>query len=320
MRLICPNCGAQYEVPANVIPTGGRDVQCSNCGHTWFQAHPDDPVADDAPEAHAPVRDAGAAPDPDPHTEREPEPEADPEPEPETVAEHEEDAAPRRQLDPAVADVLRQEAEYEARHRAAESSSLETQTELALDAEPEDEATRRSRQARERMARMRGETHEDPTDRARRAAASTGAVGAGAALREPDETPLPVSPESERESASRRDLLPDVDEINQTLRSADERRPVETPQGRAPEPEPQRGGFGRGFAVVILIGAALIALYVMAPRIAAALPAAADPLAGYVAAVDGARLWLDAQVAAFLDILDGPNLDPAPAEPATGDG
>jgi len=41
MRLTCPNCGAQYEVPDDIIPTGGRDVQCSNCGNTWFQVYPD---------------------------------------------------------------------------------------------------------------------------------------------------------------------------------------------------------------------------------------------------------------------------------------
>jgi predicted Zn finger-like uncharacterized protein len=37
MRLICPNCVAQYEVDENVIPPEGRDVQCANCGHNWFQ-------------------------------------------------------------------------------------------------------------------------------------------------------------------------------------------------------------------------------------------------------------------------------------------
>ena len=41
MRMICPNCGAQYEVDDNVIPDNGRDVQCSNCGHTWFHRHGD---------------------------------------------------------------------------------------------------------------------------------------------------------------------------------------------------------------------------------------------------------------------------------------
>ncbi len=37
MRLICPNCVAQYEVDEDVIPPEGRDVQCANCGHNWFQ-------------------------------------------------------------------------------------------------------------------------------------------------------------------------------------------------------------------------------------------------------------------------------------------
>lgn len=40
MRLVCPNCSAQYEIDASVIPDEGRDVQCSNCGHTWFELPP----------------------------------------------------------------------------------------------------------------------------------------------------------------------------------------------------------------------------------------------------------------------------------------
>jgi predicted Zn finger-like uncharacterized protein len=37
MRITCPNCDAQYEVNDDVIPAGGRDVQCSNCTNTWYQ-------------------------------------------------------------------------------------------------------------------------------------------------------------------------------------------------------------------------------------------------------------------------------------------
>lgn len=37
LRLICPSCSAQYEVDESVIPEDGRDVQCSNCDHTWWQ-------------------------------------------------------------------------------------------------------------------------------------------------------------------------------------------------------------------------------------------------------------------------------------------
>ena len=37
MRLICPKCAARYEVPEKNVPSDGREVQCSACGHTWFQ-------------------------------------------------------------------------------------------------------------------------------------------------------------------------------------------------------------------------------------------------------------------------------------------
>lgn len=36
MRLICPRCGAQYEIDASAIPAAGREVECSACEHVWF--------------------------------------------------------------------------------------------------------------------------------------------------------------------------------------------------------------------------------------------------------------------------------------------
>jgi predicted Zn finger-like uncharacterized protein len=36
VRLLCPKCDAEYEIPDDVIPTEGRDVQCSGCQETWF--------------------------------------------------------------------------------------------------------------------------------------------------------------------------------------------------------------------------------------------------------------------------------------------
>lgn len=38
MRLTCPQCGAQYEIPDDAIPPAGREVECSSCNHVWFQA------------------------------------------------------------------------------------------------------------------------------------------------------------------------------------------------------------------------------------------------------------------------------------------
>ena len=59
MRLTCPNCDARYQVSDEAIPPAGRDVQCSNCGQTWFQHHPDNPPA----ETDSQSPDLGAGPD-----------------------------------------------------------------------------------------------------------------------------------------------------------------------------------------------------------------------------------------------------------------
>ncbi len=59
MRLICPNCDAQYEVDAGMIPASGRDVQCSNCGRTWFQ-EPDGGLPGGVAPAPSAVEDTSA--------------------------------------------------------------------------------------------------------------------------------------------------------------------------------------------------------------------------------------------------------------------
>ncbi|KMK66471.1 zinc-ribbon domain-containing protein [Puniceibacterium sp. IMCC21224] len=291
MRLICPNCGAQYEVPKDVVPLGGRDVQCSNCGNTWFQVHPDsNPVSldkPDQPEVSEPPQDIIAPP---------PEPEAVPDPAPPPTATFPAAATSLRQrgLDPSVADVLRQEAERESRHRASEATALESQPELGLDAPEIDEAVRRSREARERMARMRDAT--PPTPQAEPDVAT--AVAATMAA-----------------SGSRRGQLPDIDEINQTLRSSSERLEVETAQGRAElyeEDEP--GGFGRGFASVLMLAVFAIALYAFAPRLSEMAPGLEPALTSYVGFVDSARGWLDGQITALLSGLDDLSSEATPTD------
>lgn len=267
MRLICPNCDAQYEVVDDVIPSDGRDVQCSNCGQTWFQHHPDNMPADeedaDAPDA-AEVADDAPAED----EERVPTP-----------------AEPRkRELDASVADILRQEAELEAKARARASDNLESQPELGLQ-DGESDADRRARQARERMARLRGEPSPSETH-VSEAAATAAAIG------------------------SRRDLLPDIEEINSTLRSTSDRQAgttteMATMDGAATTASQRsRSGFRRGFFLVVLLALVLGAIYVFAPQIAQAVPQVDPYLSSYVAFVDGLRVWLDTQVTTFLTWLD----------------
>lgn len=36
MRLTCPNCGAEYDVPEGLIPPAGKHVQCTACHTRWF--------------------------------------------------------------------------------------------------------------------------------------------------------------------------------------------------------------------------------------------------------------------------------------------
>lgn len=273
MRLTCPNCGAQYEVPTEVIPTNGRDVQCSNCGNTWFEAHPDHPV-EMAEEAGETVFDPQQQPMSDQGVEVAEEPSA-PVEEPDVAAfsddedvepEPEPQAQVRSGLDSAVSKILRQEAEREAALRSAESGSgLESQPDLGLD-EIGSGVSPRSEETSARMARMRGQ---DP----------------GAASK----------PEAASALDSRRDMLPDIEEINSTLRSGDDDDTLPDAAAMAAGGA-RRSGFARGFLLSLVVVAALAYLYAKAPSIAQSLPQADPVLSAYVGLVDQARGWLDGLV------------------------
>nr|WP_306127517.1 zinc-ribbon domain-containing protein [Roseovarius sp. MMSF_3350] len=293
MRLICPNCGAQYEVPTEVIPTSGRDVQCSDCGTTWFQNHPDHPAEEpEAAQTDTPVQDGGTAEEtpswPEPDADYGAEEDEDDAPRAEDPAQDDadmafEDDAPedehfpeeriapasdpkRREIDPAVADVLREEAEREARAREQDHrGTVETQQELGLQ-EADNDARRRSAEARARMARLRGEPEARKTD---------------AEIEEID-------------PASRSNLLPDIDEINSSLDS----------DGRKEEPRPisaaddntdasVKSGFRSGFRLAVVLAVLALVIYVFAPQLSDAVPQLAGPLTGYVEMVNGWRAGLN---------------------------
>ncbi len=271
MRLTCPNCGAQYEVPIEVIPQDGRDVQCSNCGDTWFQEHPDKVISEEAHDTPDPVASAlddglrAAVTGQDV-----PPPETDPAPQetvPDTPEEPTDPEPVRRDLAPDVSEILREEASREAELRATETQSLESQPDLGLEAHGNEEPERRAREAQNRMARIRGEA--------------------------------PSAEVATQDAGSRRGLLPDIEEINSTLRSSTDKavdQGANLPQP-GPAKRPKSGGFLRGFSVIVIIGVILAGLYINAPTIAISLPQADPLLSAYVALVDQARLWLDAQAA-----------------------
>ncbi len=135
MRLTCPNCSAQYEVPDEVIPDSGRDVQCSNCEQTWFQAkHPQTAAAEPEPKAPAPEADEAEAKADEAPVQADQTP-AEEAPKPDVTAEQPEaaDTAATGNVDPAVANILKEEAAREAELREREGGNLESQPDLALD-------------------------------------------------------------------------------------------------------------------------------------------------------------------------------------------
>ena len=316
MRLTCPNCGAIYEVPDNVIPEDGRDVQCSNCAHTWFQG-PATPAAP-AEEAPAPVEEPEEEFFEPQEQVTEPEASEDDEVSPEEMLDRlaaEEEAeselptepddefedkegapAPtaipmRRELDPMVREVLRQEAQFEADRRAKDDGeALESQPELGLD----------------QPVRKRIIPADIPSLREKEAQEASEAETEG------EETPE-MDVEQDTAHRSRRDLLPDVEDINSTLRTreAPKVRSVRTPGELMEDPEEVRQrGFRSGFFLTLIFALLLAMFYVKAGALSASMPATAPVLRTYVEAVDGARNWLDTKargVAGWLDSFSSEN-------------
>ncbi|WP_209313626.1 zinc-ribbon domain-containing protein [Jannaschia formosa] len=302
MRLTCPNCSAQYDIPADMIPAEGREVQCSNCATVWFQPGSGE--------------DADAAPEDGPRA-----------------------PSDRRPMaDEATLDVLRQERAHEARLRAAERRRSRTlshlrdpdEAEPALaesgEADPSRAAAaaewaRMATAASVARARVVPEAATEPeaprpvptvTDDVSEAIARTlREMALDRAKAKPEEDGLaepPASPpraKGEERRQARRNLLPDIEEINSSLRP-DERAlaaaAVEESGSEMELGEPstgrvdRRSGFNLGFVAVLLLVGIAAALYLFAAPLARTVPSLESPLANYVATVDDLRVALEARV------------------------
>ncbi len=263
MRLICPNCGAQYEIGDDAIPEDGRDVQCSNCGHTWFQTSANAPLEDELDEDSIP-EEAELSP---------PEDDAELTDEDLEDAHATQDEPARRPLPEDVQAVLQEEAAYEETARKAEAEALEYQQDLGLSGAVAESP--RDVQARERMARLRGLDPEDPES-----------------APEPPEEP------------TRKELLPDIEQINSTLRGGLEHASVPLSDAVEEPVNHGRRGFRIGFGLALMIAAALTLAYVYAPQISAAMPGLTDMLTGYVAQVDQLRISIDNQLKSAVDTMN----------------
>ena len=103
---------------------------------------------------------------------------------------------------------------------------------------------------------------------------------------------------------TRLEMLPDIEEINSTLRPSTERG-----AGRDDTPEMHsvdgKSAFRSGFVLMMILAVMLVMLYVMAPRIAEQIPGASASLKAYVAMIDAARLFLDGLMQKTITALQG---------------
>ena len=86
MRIACPNCGAEYEVPDAMLASGPRQLKCARCGHRFQAVAPGLPPAPPASRTPEEVAPHTPPPGPAPTAFRRPDPArpdpmpADPEP------------------------------------------------------------------------------------------------------------------------------------------------------------------------------------------------------------------------------------------------
>jgi len=173
-----------------------------------------------------------------------------------------------------VADILREEAAFEAERRRSETPppALEPQGELELD------EARPSGVLRERLDRMRGDAVPAPT-----IAAGAGSQG----------------------STPRRERLPDIEQINSSLRPGGTAQDEDAPIAPAELVATRQSGFRSGFLTVVLAVAIAIGVYVYAPQIVRVVPAAEPAMIAYVDAANGTRDRIDGLMARAIAGLNG---------------
>ena len=299
MRLICPNCGAQYDVSDDAIPKGGRDVQCSNCTNTWFQT--DKPIATKVtskgllqpvpmtPEESIPSDDVARATVAPPSPSPVPRPKS---PEMGSGGQADHSDGPRHRpstpivpnpLNSAVAEILRDEARREGHVPGGGNSkppaTQAPRTGAAIDV---DETRKRIALMTEQEGGRRSQKADDvakssTTDEAIKTLASGG--GTTPNLR----------------------AIPDINEINAALRARAEASDTSGLNADEKREAVQRRGFRRGFFGVLVLIALAITPYFFASEITEALPQTQSYMASYVLTIDQARVWLETQLGGLLN-------------------
>lgn len=364
MRLVCPNCEAKYEVPEDAVPETGRDVQCANCGHAWYQMRPRAAVAEAVTAAPVVAPPVAKAPEPEPPAPAPEPPAPTPEPEPVVVA-PEVTVAPEPEpvdlelevkpdvavsdlgaaksddtVEPAAEPVVEVAAEPEAVVEPVAEAAVAPVAEVsepavvvedpepvglaavthpapvgAPDGDDEDDSVAEApaalaaapaayavdesvlailREEAEREAQARKVDSAKPLE----VQTDLGIMAAAPVTKKPvevisvDEATSAVAADGDDKLAGRKTRLPDVEEINSTLRP-DEQLVGDSQRDMAAPAVEGRSSFRSGFLLVMVVAILGAALYISADALAQAVPALAGALDSYVGFVDSLRLQLD---------------------------
>ena len=270
MRLICPNCNAQYNVADDAIPQGGRDVQCSSCEKTWFQTRKSRILSREVsrivstpapPAAKSTSRDASAHDTPQGANSTKDGPEHEP------VT----DKPRHRQIDPSVANILRKEAarSHGVTDYSAGGTSKRRETSPEVVAE-----------TRKRIAQFTEVEGSAP------ASASQGGTSMSGSGAKPD-------PRS----------VPEINEINAALRGRAEAKDGSGLTELDKHNAARRQGFRRGFLIVLILMGAIVLPYVYAEQIVAQMPELSGYMATYVAVIEQLRVSLNAFTGGIIETV-----------------
>lgn len=284
MRLTCPSCSAEYEIPDSVIPATGREVECSSCAQVWFQPGPRRAEIPAKPARPAPVVAPVMAPEPE---------------------DAPDDDAPRamtRKLDDSVLSILREEAARELLARRTEATPPPAPDHIPAmeppvlpdpvdDAAPSETIAAPVPAPPEPATSFEQVLDATPDHLTLEGEAPPPEV-------EPDVEPAPEPPPS----------LPDAARLAATLTRPMQATPAPVeatiaPQPALPVPVPKprsRSGYGMGFGLAAMLALGLLAFYTLAPRIE---PGSA--ISEWRQDLDQGRLWLHDRYTALRDAISG---------------
>ena len=293
MHLVCPKCAARYEVPEQNIPSSGRDVQCSACGYTWFQAHPSlsnfqEPLNEPDQEINTATKEIANQETGSQKNEGGKRAVASElSQDTTTTTEVSKDGAQQGEtsgpalsrLHPTVAEVLKEEARREVAVRAAES--LETQPDLGVE-----------------EALLQKEPSLDAEGIVDEAVSS---IPPNSDL---DELERFYSQAAQKETSSRDDLLPDIEEINSSLNSGEKKKLKTDDKDKKAQAVVRKRMKRLGLLTGVLIVVFFFGLYQFDTDIDQAVPQIQPLLDEYIQLVDRLRVISDHWVARAIAWLE----------------